>query len=194
MNKNEKLNDVNDAMNKNLITPKPTQTETLSFSSKIYDFMYKLIFELPIKNYRELYLTGKLQSMSQDEKIKMIIDNSKDEQHRRFFNRLLKVRPAFLDDEDLDEFNKFESNIKTFQIGIFSSLFLNWTYFSYNFIVKKRNKLKLLICLNIFIFCVYTYSKIYAGNFYGKLFDKYKTIVKQDDIFRIMKNSYRIEV
>lgn len=160
---------------------------------KISKYIYSAIFDLPFANYYEYYKNGKIQNMSKDEKHKLVLEMNKETQYRQFFKRLLRLRPAFMDDEDVFYYNITQNKIKNYRSAIIIGLFFNWNFFAYYFFVKKRNIYKFFISVNLILIVMYLRVNKYENRKYEELFEKYKNVIKKDEVFKIMKEAYRID-
>ena len=172
----------------NANTPNPVPTK-----KKISNILYSIFFELPFENYDEYYKSGKIQKMTREEKIQLIIENNRKKQHLEFFRKLLLIRPSFLDEEDYYSYNEELHKVKKLRMGVTFGLGINWSYFVYNFFIKKRMVIKSFLLMNGILFSLYIAANIRMSMEIGRLFEKYKKDIKREELEKVIKESYRIE-
>jgi hypothetical protein len=168
-------------------------TSKNSMSSNILNKVYSFLFDLPFQNYHEYYKTGKIQKMSREEKIQFLIENNKKRQHYDFFRRLLLIRPTFLDDEDYYEYNEKLNKIKKLRGVAIIAFAGNWSYFVFNFIVKRRSVVKSFLLFNFVTLIYYVSLNASMNKETTRLFEKYKDLMKRDELDKLIKESYRID-
>ncbi len=169
------------------------QNNNNTFLSKIYETFVSFIVDLPFKNYKEYYKTGIIQKMNNEEKIKFMIELNNERQHRHFFKYFINLRPSILDEDDCWEYKESMNNIKQYNYAIFSGFFLNWSYFTFNFFIRKRYVYKPLIIINGLLFLVYLRVNSVENRMMDNLFNKYKHVIKREDVIKIIKESYRFD-
>ena len=169
---------------------KSTTSSILKYTSST---LYSFLFDLPFKNYHDYYKTGIIQKMSKEEKINFMIEKNKERQHKQFFNYFLNIRPNILDDEDVFEYRETLDKMNKYQTVIFLGFFINWSYFTYNFFIKKRLVFKTLLIINGVFFIAYLKNNTTLSKEQDKLFEKYKNTFKREDLVSVMKESYGID-
>ncbi len=164
-----------------------------SIFKKTKNFLYSFLFDLPFDNYHKYYKTGKIHTMTEDEK-RTLLDNKKsDSQYKKLLFLLISLRPNVLDDQDMMDMKEFNNKMKKYYAIVIGGLVLNWAYFSYNFIIKKKALYKNLMILNFLCFLAYIKVDSYKQHFYDGLVQKYKHIIKKQDLQNIIKKTYNID-
>jgi hypothetical protein len=165
----------------------------VTFFQKTKNFFYSLIFDLPFDNYHNYYKTGIIQKMSEED-IRNLLERKKSEsQHKKYFSFLVSLRPNILDDQDMMDLKEFNYKMNYYYAFVIGGLLINWAYFSYNFILYKRPLYKRLICINLLCFLAYVKVDSFKQQHYERLYEKYKHIVKKDELQIILKKTYNID-
>jgi len=182
LDSNSKIN-----VNKNLI-----EEQRNPLYRRIPKFFYNFIFELPFENYKLYYKTGIIQKMSIEEKKKLSMRVQREELHRNFFVRMIKIRPQILDEEDYFHLNEVNHNLKIKRMILIIGLGLNWSYFSFNYIVLKKKSAKIFLWLNLLFFIGLVSTSIIQAREHRILYEKYKKVFDKNEIFDTMKKLYNI--
>ncbi len=169
------------------------QNKNESIGRTLLNICKSFIFDLPFKNYHDYYKTGIIQKMTKEEKIKFMLEMNLERQHRQFFYYFINIRPNILDDEDLFEYKEVAYKNKIYQYWLLGGFFLNWSYFTYNFFIKKRFVYKPLILINGALLIAYLKVNTILNNYQESLFNKYKNILKREDLLGKVKESYRFD-
>jgi hypothetical protein len=168
------------------------KNENSSFLSILKTVGYNILFKLPFADYESMYESGKIHEMSNEEKKDYIFKLQQEDQHKKFFLRLIAVRKMIMDEEDVFEYNLLLNKVKRNQKMIFIGLFANWIYFSFNFMVLRKRKLMMFFIINISLLVTVHINNIYLHKEQQKLFLKYKSIFPYEDIVEVMKKVYNI--
>lgn len=184
--------DFKNTNNNNSISLENADDDHKPFYRKIPSYLYNFIFELPFENYKIYYKTGIIQKMSIEERKKLSRNVHREELHRNFFIRLIKIRPQILDDEDQINLNELNHSMKMKRGFFIIGLGLNWLYFSFNWIVLKKKKGKLFITLNFLFFFGLLWTNSIQTREYKILHEKYKNIMTREEIYDAMKRIYNI--
>lgn len=179
--------------NTNSSTTEINKIDNISLRKKILNSIHGFIFDLPFENYRKYYKTGIIQKMTKEEKKKFFINMNIEDKHRKIFTRLLVMRPEFLDDTDLFDYRQHKSKVFKYQLLAFSLFFLNWSYYSFNFLVKQKRELKFFLLRNTFVILSIYYTTGMTEFKQKELFYKYKHVMTQDSLINLMKSAYRID-
>jgi hypothetical protein len=168
------------------------QDQHIPFYKRIFKHIYNFLFELPFENYKLYYKTGIIQKMSIEEKKKLSMRVQREELHRNFFVRMIKIRPQILDEEDFYHLNEVNHSLKNKRMLLIIGLGLNWSYFSFNYIVLRKKKAKVFLCLNLLLFMGLVSTSIIQAREHRILYEKYKKIYDKDEIFETMRKLYNI--
>ena len=179
------MEDLNSKLQDNISINQP-------FYKKIPTYCYNFIFELPFDNYKIYYKTGIIHKMSIDDKKKLSRNVHREELHRNFFIRMIRLRPQILDEEDQYHLNEVNHSVKIKRTILIAGLGLNWSYFCFNWIVLKKKKYKIFLYLNVVLFLGLVWTGRILTNENKILYKKYENVINKDEIFEMMKKVYNI--
>jgi hypothetical protein len=168
-------------------------TNNISMPKKVLGYVYDFIFGLPFTNYNKYYKTGYIQSLTKEEKLRMMINDQKHKQNVDFFTRLIMIRPQILNDEDCTYLEKETKQIQFYRKVLIVGLFINWFGYTFLYLVKKKNYLKSLVVGNFIMFYALYATNTYMGNIYTSLYKKYRTVIKDEELANIFRKVYNID-
>ena len=104
---------------------------------KFLNFLWKAVWYIPFDKYESYYKNGKIFEMTHQEKIDMTVKDYIENQKLTFFQRILRIRPNILNNDDMELYEKESSKINKGNYLCLGTLFVNGSYFTYKMILKK---------------------------------------------------------
>lgn len=167
--------------------------------SNILNKLYSIIVDVPFKNCFEdhhLYDSGELQRMTKQQKIDYIIKKCDKNQHFKLFSRVIRIRPSVMDDHDVAEFNALRKEDRKHRAIILSGLFANWSWIAYSILVKRKQSAVIFgtfVGINLFFILYHMRITRRTDKFLYEMMDKYKDVIRYDDLKEVMKQAYNID-
>lgn len=161
--------------------------------NKVVKILKSLLFDLPFDEYHTLYKTGIISKMSNQEKINFVLKNQNERRSRQLFNSMITLRPNILDDEDKIELTERNNKIIKARGMLMASMFLTGSYTGYHILFKNYKKIKYFVIINFGIIVLYQFTYSYMDSYYATLHEKYKNIIKEDELMRVFKSAYNID-
>lgn len=148
----------------------------------LWDIINSIVFGLPFSYYDKYYKSGELSRMTQEQKRDLFMEDQKDNQKREFIMFILKNRPSIMDADSEEEFFKAKNKYRYTSLLLGCSFMSFWSFFSYQFYLKRVYYFKSLLSVNFLCLVIYKHGSYSLQASYDTIYRKYKHIATIEEL------------